>query len=498
MFSFKKYNKEEYKNQDIQKHDNKIKKRNFIASVNSRLQNWAVSYQRINADLKTDAIQMVLRSRELAKNNDFVSGYLNLMQRNVIGETGFKLQVQALNIDNSLDSIGNSTIERLWKEYNHKGNITLDSVETGRDLDILILRTLLIDGEVFIRKVYDDKSKFVIKYEVLDSLDVDYLYNSQNYDAQGNRVICGIKVDKNFKPISYFVRVSNTDYYNTGERIEISADDIIHIYRKYFPSQVRGYTALASTILNLNQLDCYKEAEIIAARLNACNQAFYVQNQSNGDLLEEADDEGVIATEYSPGTIRFAPQGYQIQQLQNNHPSSNFGSFVKNILRSIANSVGASYNKATSDYESVNYNSLRESALEDRSSWKELQQFLIDNWKNIQYELFLKYALLNNLTNIPFSRYNKFLNFKFSGRTWDWVDHLKDLNAIKLKLDLKLSDPISEIEKQGKTVDEVLDRWVLWNNKIQERGLTINNEDISNMILDDVKNDNIEDLNNEE
>nr|DAQ92359.1 MAG TPA: portal protein [Bacteriophage sp.] len=376
------------------------------------------------------------------------------------------------------------------------GHVTVDQQQSGRDLDILILRTLIVDGEVFVKKIIDSKSKFGVRYEVLDTLDIDFMYNVHD-TGNGEKIVMGIKLDKTNKPLSYFVRTSNTDYYQTGERIEVSASEIIHIYRKFFPGQVRGFTPLSATILNINQLDGYKEAEIVAARLNACNQAFYVKDGSNTDILDDADDTGTIATEYSPGTIRFAPEGYTLQQLQNNHPSGNFGTFCKNVMRSIANSLGTSYNKTTSDYESVNYSSLREAALEDRSSWEEFQTFLIDNWKDLQYQEFLKYVLLNELTALPFSRYEKFLKHKFYGRTWDWVDPLKDLNAIKVKLELRLSDPITETEKLGYDVDEVLNRWQLWENKLKERNLSITTEEYV-QFLDDPDNDNDQEENNDE
>lgn len=98
--------------------------RKFLAAVNNRLSNWIVSFQRINADLKDDSIQMILRSRDLAKNNDFVTGYLNLMMRNIVGADGFRLQVQGLNPDGTNDNIANSMIEKLWLEYQQRSGRT--------------------------------------------------------------------------------------------------------------------------------------------------------------------------------------------------------------------------------------------------------------------------------------------------------------------------------------------------------------------------------------
>jgi capsid protein len=61
-----------------------------------------------------DAQKMILKSRELAKNNDYIIGYLNLLQRNIIGYKGFRLQMKAVNTDGTLDIIGNEAIESLY------------------------------------------------------------------------------------------------------------------------------------------------------------------------------------------------------------------------------------------------------------------------------------------------------------------------------------------------------------------------------------------------
>jgi capsid protein len=77
------------------------------------------------------------------------------------------------------------------------------------------------------------------------------------------------------------------------------------------------------------------------------------------------------------------------------HPNANFANFVKAIVRRIASACGVSYNRLSHDYESVNYSSLREASLDEAKTYANLQRFLIDNWKNIQYEIFLRSYIIN-------------------------------------------------------------------------------------------------------
>lgn len=447
--------------------------RRFAAAASGRFQNWVLSFARINADLRSDSVAMIQKSRDLALNSKEVTGYLNTMTRNIVGAAGFRVQCHAFKPDGEPDSLANRYLETCWKKYQRKlgGFVTLDRVQGGRDFDISILHAMLRDGEAFIRRVVDPSSPFLYRHELLDALDVDHLYNVAT-GPDGCRIAMGIKLDAGNRPLSYFVRKADNDFYQNGERVEVPAEEIIHIFRKFFPGQVRGYTPLAATILSLNQVDSYVEAELVAARMQACNMAFYEDNGNADEDPADTDDQGEYLTEMNPGQISAAPRGKTVKQLSNNHPSGNFGSFIKAVLRGVANSLGISYNKNNADYESVNYSSLREAALEDRAAWRELQEFLIENWKELQYNDFLKGILLSGL--IPgyrFTAFDRLFPHTFFGRTWDWVDPVKDLTALKMKLELMLTDPMTEIEQMGKDPDDVLARWAQWVERCKKFGI---------------------------
>ena len=439
--------------------------RRFSAANNSRLIDWALSYSKINASLKQDYIGMTLRARDLAMNNEFVIGYLENLKRNVIGPDGFALQSKAADGPRRLE------IERLWREYVSRCGafVTLDEHQSGRDFDVLVLRTLVIDGEVFIRKVFDRCSRFGYRYEVLDSLEIDPLYNVEDA-GDGERVTMGVRYDSRGREKSFYLRRSKADYYMTGDREELPASDVLHIFRKQFTDQARGYTMLAGIVLNLNQMDSYKEAEIVHARIQACAMGVWEWNgQNTGDLLDEVDDKGEFVREIKPGIFPVAPKGYTAKFLQNTSPNNQFGIFWKNMLRSIANALGVSYNKAAGDYEAVNYSSLREATLEDRSNFEELQKFLVENWKDFQFADFIRALALNE--TIPLSRMDDCLRHKFFGRRFPWVDPVKEISAKEKEYDLLLTDPITELESRGLDPDELLDRWKEWHAKIAQRGI---------------------------
>ena len=102
--------------------------RRFRASTTNRLIDWALSPVKINAELKTDYLSMTLRARDLAKNNEFVAGYLDNLKRNVLGAHGFTLQSKAEPSELA------RKVEALWQEYQSRNGafVTLDELQSGR------------------------------------------------------------------------------------------------------------------------------------------------------------------------------------------------------------------------------------------------------------------------------------------------------------------------------------------------------------------------------
>lgn len=426
-------------------------RRSFSGASSNRLLDWAIASLNINGQMKMDYRSLTLRARELALNNEFCIGYLTSLKRNVLGVDGFTLQSFAPE---------KSRIKKEWATYTSavNGYITLDEIGGDRDFDHLILRTLAIDGEVFLRRVEDMASPYLYRYELLDSMDIDPLYNETR--ADGSSVCMGIELDQRGREVGYYYRNRSrihTDHYNTGELEFLPAGEVLHIFRRLFPNQVRGYSSFAGIILNIKHLDEYKQAEIVHARIQACSMGIWERDGSTlGDVMdaEELGPDGEVATTMRPGQFMYAPKGYKAAYLQASSPNNQFGIFWKSIMRSVCAALGISYNKAAGDYEGVNYSSLREAAIEDRAEFEELQKFLIERWKDLQYRGFLEAIFpVDHAAQLP---------HRFYGRRFDWVDPQKDAAELREKLDMKLTDPITELYRRGLDPEEVLSNWQEW------------------------------------
>lgn len=377
-----------------------MKKRSFAGAIKTRFTDWiSATFSKANADILNQQPILLPRCRDLAKNNPIIRSYLGMAVKNVIGKNGIALQSQLKDKNGDLAQDFNDKLEWAFYEWGKKANgfITLDGEVGDVDFDALILRTLLVDGEVFIRIHKDARNPYGISFELIDALSIDFTKKREGLPSQG-AIINGVEIDAHGKPVWYYLAEGTTVSYGGGKIEKIPASEIIHIYHKEFPLQTRGIPPFNAVLNDLKNLEDYKVAELLAAKTSACMALFYERNNmaEQGDFLNDADeDKGTFLQELAPGQSSIVPTGYNVKSVAPTHPNNNFDDFNKSVLKQIASSLGVSYAKLVKDYAGVNYSSLREGALDEQAYFAEQQSFLIESWKEIELKLFLESIALH-------------------------------------------------------------------------------------------------------
>lgn len=342
-----------------------------------------------------------------------------------------------------------------------------------KDFDSLILNTLLINGEVFIR--VHKRGKYGVQFELIDSKVIDYTKIRESSPTM-NGIVNGVEIDSNYRPVCYWIRKGNLTSYLVGVEECIPASNIIHIYRREFPEQTRGIPPLNAVINDIKNLEEYKTAELTAAKVAACTAVFFERNSNPqyGSPLNQGGKGSTYVHEISPGTATYAPDGYTVKTMTPTHPNTNYSAFAKAVLKPIASSLGISYAKMTKDYEAVNYSSLREGTLDEAAFYSEWQEFLIENWKEIEFALFIKALALQSDLIKP-TMIDKVLR----QHTWitqrrQYFDPAKDLVATERELKLGLKSPLAIIEEDGRDPEEVMKSWKLYEDMCKRYDLNFN------------------------
>ena len=410
-------------------------KRSYAGANTGRLfADFLTSSTSADAEIKDNIRILRDRSRELARNDPYISRYLNLMVSNVVGKQGVRISCKSRNDNGSLDLAANQLIETAWKQWTQLGNCTVNEKLTFLDCQKIFVEALCRDGEVLVRKIKNPNSPFGFQLQFLEA---DHLDENKNQaaDKNGNSIRMGVEVDKYGKPIAYHLfkkhPFDNTYPKPTQQYIRVPADEIIHAYLPQRAEQTRGVSLVAPIMANMKMLGGYMEAEVVAARVGASKMGFITSPDGDGYVGDGAYEDTFNPTmNAQAGVFEQLAAGQDFKVFDPTHPTSAFESFTTSVLRSIASGLNISYHSLSNDLTSVNYSSIRQGALEDRSMYQIYQQFVIEHFINPIFKSWLEMAISTGYINLPIAKFDKFSTaVNYIPRSFAWIDPLKEMQA---------------------------------------------------------------------
>lgn len=333
-------------------------------------------------------------------------------------------------------------------------------------------------GDFFIRMIKDPKvNKFGFSLQMINAIWCDRFLNVTL--DNGNVVIMGIEYEQTAwglgKAVAYYFikRVPQDWQYTTAglfnygpSRVDlhqrVSADEIIHYARPVDAEGTRPAPWVASTIPKGRQLDQYELAEVIAAREAACKTGFLYS-----DIIPEGGYAGIPidpatglpATNLAPGETGALPFGVKYQERDPKHPTANFETFRKGMVRSItAGMPAADYNTLANDLENINFSAGRLGRLDTNEMSKMLQRFDTDAAERPIFENWLEMSLITGAVPLPYTKqkFKKFNKPVFQGRRWAQVDEVKAVNAAALRVANLFSSDQREVAELGSDLEEIL------------------------------------------
>lgn len=428
----------------------KMQKRSYNAArVNRLTSDWITGPTTANQILRGDLRSLRSRSRDLARNDPYAKKILSLLSTNIIG-TGVNLQIKFSGKSYTSDNEQSNYIESVFKDWQTKEFCSTSQKLNWLALQHLAVKNLARDGEVIIRKIYDPANPYGISLKYYSGDWLDETYNSTA--SNGNRIIMSVEVDNFERPVAFWLcpPVSDYMYQRTRKRVRVPASEIYHIFLiTEDEEQSRGVPWLHASMLRLKMLDGYEEAELVAARVEACNMGFFIPPEDQNLSAENEDDDGnsqMPIEEAEPGIFAELPSGYDLKTFEPQHPNANSLGFKKGALRGVSSGSDISYHSIAGDLESVNYSSARIGSLEDRDFYQIIQQFFIEYFHQPIFNAWKESAFLTGALDIPERDYDR-IKAVFRARGWQWVDPKKDADAAVIGLSnnfLTLTDVLAE------------------------------------------------------
>jgi lambda family phage portal protein len=435
------------------------------AAYNRLLADWASGIFSPNTELLREIRTLRARARSLAQNDGYCSGFCLELANNVVGPNGILLQAQVRDTEGNLDKDTNQALEDAWESWGDPEFASADQHDSFVDLEQLIIKTIAIDGECFVRQRRGFRNQFGYALQIVDADLLDETFNRPAASETDNEIVMGVELTPDGVPVQYWFWNRHPSEPGPKRRVPVPASDILHLFVRYRANQRRGVTWFAPVIITSRMLDGYMEAELVAARVGAASMGAIVNKDPNAVTAFTApEDPGSASGEpvqrsfdAEPGTFKELLPGQELQMFDPKHPTTAFPDFTKAILRKVGRGLGVGYTTLTGDLEATNYSSGRIGLMSERDHWRSLQRWFSKQFHRPVYREWLKSALLNRQVAVDGYLAAAYRTVAWKPRGWQWVDPVNDLVAKGLAIALGLDSRMRVCAEQGLDFEDVID-----------------------------------------
>ena len=447
------------------------------AKTGRRTDGWIAGSSSANTEVFGAGNRLRDRARDLARNNPYGKKAKRVFADNFVG-SGIKPRART-----KVDRL-NKQIMAAWQawvsECDAEGNCDFYGLEA------LIVRSIFESGEVFVRyrdRFASDGLTVPFQLQVLES---DYLDSTRNMElSNGGYIRQGIEFDSIGRRAAYWMWSQHPgDAMMIQPRLtsqRIPANQILHIYEKDRPGQIRGVTAYASVMLKMKDLDDYDDAELWRKKIESCFAAFVIQNSgTDGPTLGTiASTSGVTANgqptpkrieAFRPGMIEYLKPGEDVK-FGNPTSDANYGPYMRSQLHAIASGLGVTYEQLTGDLSQVNYSSLRAGLVEFRRTIDTLRkQVFIPMFCQPVWKRFIDRAFLaGQINKVDY-------NVSWTAPRFEMIDPLKDAQADTLMMRNGTLTLREAIANRGYDPDDQLDEIETTNKQLDDKHIILDSD----------------------
>jgi lambda family phage portal protein len=342
--------------------------RAYAAAQDLRASLWHPAGSSATAEVGSAAAPIARRARDAVRNDPYAARIVDLWAGNAVGA----------GITTRWPDRPHADAWRRWAESTE--------CDAERRLDLyglqaLVMRAVVESGECLVRLLPGEithDNPIGLRLQVVES---DHLDTSRNGLVDGHAVVQGIALDEAGAPAAYwlFRRHPGAVWLAPGGRVQsepVPAAEVLHIYRKRRPGQLRDVSWLAPVLLRLRDLGDYEAALLMKAKIEACLAAVVTTDSDDAmtgastSLLRDAQGRALEA--FEPGIILYN-RGAGSVEVVNPSGGGSHTAFARRTLEAAAVGAGLTYDQVSGDLTAANYSSLRAGKIEFRRLCEQVQ-----------------------------------------------------------------------------------------------------------------------------
>lgn len=422
------------------------------------------------------------KSRDLVRRNAWAAAGVDAFVANAIG-TGIKPQSMVK------EQAIREAIHALWWDWVDEADAA--GLTDFYGLQSLSVRAMLEGGEAFIRirlRRPEDDLSVPLQLQVLEPEHVPITYNT--VASNGNSIRCGIEFDNLGRRVAYWMYRFHPDDAllapmsgSGGDLIpvRVPAAEVIHLFRPLRPGQIRGEPWLARALIKLHELDQYDDAELVRKKTAAMFAGFITRLSPEDNLMGEgvSDVNGVALAGLEPGTLQILEPGEDIKFSQPADVGSSYSEFMRQQFRAVAAAMEITYEMLTGDLTQVNYSSIRAGLLEFRRRCEAIQHgVIVHQLCRPVFRAWMEQAVLAGALKLPgyATRRRDYQSVKWIPQGWQWVDPLKETEAMKSAIRSGLMSRSEAISANGYDAEDVDNEIAADNARADSLGLVFDSD----------------------
>lgn len=332
---------------------------------------WLVPSTSSNSEIKPALVRLRDRTRDLVRNNPYAARAVDVWVSHLIGD--------GITVTPTGDDGAAPALQDAWNRWAMTAECDADGQNDFNGLQSLATRSMVESGECLIRfrtRRMEDGLTVPMQLQCLES---DFLDHTKTENLpNGGAILMGVE----FGPLGnrqgywlYRNHPGDNFFSYQRESVFVPADQIIHLYHKKRPGQVRAVSWLAGVVNKMRDLEDLDEALLVKAKIEACLAAFITSTDDEaalGKAEASTDDSTRILDSIEPGMVKYLRSGEGVETLE---PSGggNFDKLGTRALQAIAVGAGITYDQLTGDLGVANYASLRAGKIEFRRTLSQVQ-----------------------------------------------------------------------------------------------------------------------------
>lgn len=428
------------------------------AGTGRRQSAWLTTSSGVNTTVIAHAATLRNRARHEIRTNPWARQIKSRFVANAIG-TGIRPQSR-----HPREAV-RETLHEKWRDWIEESDP--EGVGDYYEQQALCVGAGFESGEVFVRlrpRRFQNGPEVPLQVQVLEA---DHVPLAENRIGEnGNIVIAGIEFDRQGRRTAYYMYREHPGEFLSArprgfELERVPAAEILHLFVRERPGQVRGAPRLASALARLHALDEYEDAELLRKKIAAMFAAFIIPGvgEDGTPLLEEKpDSKGAVEITLEPGMSQVLPAGSDIKFSNPAEVGTSYDPFMKWNLHGVAAGSGLTYEQVTGDLSDVNFTSLRAGLLENRRGFEQFQANTpVYQLNRPVRRLWLEQAALAGVTDASDYLANRrdYRLVKWVPQGWPWVDPEKEQKASLREVRAGFGSRSRVVAARGDDVEEI-------------------------------------------